>query len=54
MFQTYEPARGGERAGSASTRLRSGWRAGLDALFVPRADEHMGEYVPPSAERLNG
>src|SRR6185312_8607717 len=24
----------------------------LDAFLVPRADEHMGEYVPPSAERL--
>lgn len=24
----------------------------LDALLVPRADEHLGEYVPPSAERL--
>jgi Xaa-Pro aminopeptidase len=27
-------------------------RLSIDALFVPRADEHMGEYVPPSAERL--
>ena len=25
---------------------------GLDALLVPRADEHLGEYVPPCAERL--
>lgn len=25
---------------------------GLTAVLVPRADEHMGEYVPPSAERL--
>ena len=25
---------------------------GLDAWLVPRADEHQGEYVPPSAERL--
>ena len=25
---------------------------GLDAFLVPRADEHLGEYVPPSAERL--
>ncbi|MBA4172726.1 MAG: X-Pro aminopeptidase, partial [Hyphomicrobium sp.] len=24
----------------------------LDAYIVPRADEHQGEYVPPSAERL--
>ncbi len=25
---------------------------GVDAFIVPRADEHLGEYVPPSAERL--
>jgi len=24
----------------------------LDAILVPRGDEHLGEYVPPSAERL--
>ena len=24
----------------------------VDALLVPRADEHLGEYVPPCAERL--
>ncbi len=27
-------------------------RQGLAAFLVPRADEHMGEYVPPAAERL--
>ena len=27
-------------------------RGGLDAFLVPRADEHQGEYVPRSAERL--
>jgi Xaa-Pro aminopeptidase len=26
--------------------------AGVDGLLVPRADEHLGEYVPPSGERL--
>lgn len=26
---------------------------GLDGFIVPRADEHQGEYVPPSAERLS-
>ena len=26
--------------------------AGLDGYIVPRTDEHLGEYVPPSAERL--
>ncbi len=27
-------------------------REQLDGFLVPRADEHLGEYVPPSAERL--
>jgi Xaa-Pro aminopeptidase len=27
-------------------------REGLDGFIVPRADEHLGEYVPPNAERL--
>src|SRR5271168_1683036 len=27
-------------------------RRGLDGFIVPRADEHLGEYVPPGAERL--
>ncbi|OYV44256.1 MAG: X-Pro aminopeptidase [Acidocella sp. 20-57-95] len=26
--------------------------AGLDGFIIPRADEHLGEYVPKSAERL--
>ena len=33
--------------------LRTGLaRAGVDGLLIPRADEYLGEYVPPSAERL--
>jgi len=27
-------------------------RRGLDGFIIPRADEHLGEYVPPGAERL--
>jgi Xaa-Pro aminopeptidase len=27
-------------------------RRGIEGFLVPRADEHQGEYVPPSAERL--
>src|SRR5487761_2800602 len=27
-------------------------RQGLDGFVVPRADEHLGEYVPAAAERL--
>ncbi len=33
--------------------LRAALReAGVDGLLVPRADEYLGEYVPPSGERL--
>ncbi|MEM9256867.1 MAG: aminopeptidase P family protein [Pseudomonadota bacterium] len=33
--------------------LRSAMRrAGCDALFVPRADEYLGEYIPANKERL--
>ena len=33
--------------------VRAGLRAQqLDGFIVPRADEHLGEYVPPGAERL--
>ncbi len=35
------------------TALRAALAArGLDGFLVPRADEHLGEYVPASAERL--
>ena len=36
------------------SELRDGTRAvqELDGFIVPRADEHLGEYVPASAERL--
>jgi Xaa-Pro aminopeptidase len=53
MFQTYDAP---EPAGSASQRVE--WlrallaKRRLDAVLVPRADEHQGEYVAPSAERL--
>ena len=34
-------------------RLRTELAArGLDGFIVPRADEHLGEYVPACAERL--
>src|ERR1700749_2219256 len=43
---------------SESMRLRL-WRLrqtlqeqGLQGFIIPRADEHLGEYVPASAERL--
>src|SRR6516162_8153377 len=35
------------------TNLRQTLRQlGLDGFLIPRDDEHLGEYVPPSAERL--
>ena len=53
MFQSFEaPADAG--AGTARTRLVRDFlqRLKIDAFLVPRADEHQGEYVAPSAERL--
>src|SRR3978361_1131689 len=44
------------RMGSAALRLVTLRdvlkRLGVDGLIVPRSDEHLGEYVPPGAERL--
>ena len=39
----------GQRLAALRDELR---HQGLDGFIVPRADEHLGEYVPPSAERL--
>lgn len=53
MFQTFEPpgesAAGAERVARLRALLRD---AEIDAFLVPRSDEHQGEYVPRSAERL--
>lgn len=53
MFQTFDnpanPAHGAGRVACLRAELA---RQGLDGFLVPRADEHQGEYVPPSAERL--
>ncbi|NOG69639.1 aminopeptidase P family protein [Roseicella sp. DB1501] len=38
-----------ERLAALRAELR---KAGVDGFLVPRADEHLGEYVPPSGERL--
>jgi Xaa-Pro aminopeptidase len=38
-----------ERLAALRARLAA---AGLAGFIVPRADEHLGEYVPPAAERL--
>jgi len=53
MFQSFEtPADAG--AGTARCKLVRAVmrRSGLDAFLVPRTDEHQGEYVAPSSERL--
>src|SRR5262245_23181863 len=53
MFQSYDPPEarsGGAERVAAVRRMMAEKR--LDALLVPRADEHQGEYVPASAARL--
>src|SRR5690349_24148990 len=53
MFQTYDPPEPRQTGAERVEELRELLvKAGLDALLVPRADEHQGEYVPASAERL--
>ena len=53
MFQDFQtpsnPTDGALRTRALQKHLE---QLGVDAVLVPRADEHMGEYVPPSAERL--
>lgn len=52
-FQSFDdstsPTQGPERIARLRTELS---RRGYDGFIVPRADEHQGEYVPKSAERL--
>ena len=38
-----------ERLAALRAALR---QAGVEGFLIPRADEHLGEYVPPSGERL--
>jgi Xaa-Pro aminopeptidase len=53
MFQTYDPPEPRQTGAGRVEQLRQLMvKGGLDALLVPRADEHQGEYVPASAERL--
>ncbi|MGQ0457063.1 MAG: aminopeptidase P family protein [Hyphomicrobium sp.] len=53
MFQTFESSQGSQHVAARVAALRT-WmaKAKIDAVLVPRADEHQGEYVPPCAERL--
>lgn len=53
MFQSFESTADPSQARPRLERLRALMREkGLDGVLVPRADEHQGEYVPASAERL--
>jgi Xaa-Pro aminopeptidase len=53
MFQTFESTTDADLIAPRVAALRA-WmvKSKLDAALIPRADEHQGEYVPPSAERL--
>jgi Xaa-Pro aminopeptidase len=46
---TSDPATSAPRLKALRAELK---KHGLDGFLVPRADEHQGEYVPPSAMRL--
>src|SRR5215467_14055754 len=53
MFQDFEDHSDPKTAAPRLTALRGKLAAlGFDGFLVPRADEHQGEYVPASAERL--
>ena len=53
MFQSFEAPAVIEDATERVQRLRALMaELGVEAVLVPRADEHQGEYVPRSAERL--
>src|ERR687890_605942 len=53
MFQNFsesaDPTKGAERSAALRAKLKE---LRLDGFIVPRSDEHQGEYVPKSAERL--
>ena len=56
MFQTFDAPAAGANAGQHAQRVKQLRtelaNRELDVFLVPRADEHQGEYVPRSAERL--
>jgi Xaa-Pro aminopeptidase len=52
-YQSFEaPAAGADHKGRLEAIRQRLEEQGVDAFLVPRADEHQGEYVPASAERL--
>ncbi|WP_062113908.1 aminopeptidase P family protein [Aureimonas sp. AU40] len=53
MFQDFDEMSDSSQSASRVERLRAALaEAGVDGFVVPRADEHQGEYIPPSAARL--
>src|SRR4028118_1303932 len=53
QFQFFDDTTSPSQGPAHVARLRTEMaRRGLDGFIVPRADEHQGEYVPRSAERL--
>lgn len=53
MFQTFDETAATERvAGRIAAVRKVMQKARIDAFLVPRGDEHRGEYVAPSSERL--
>ncbi len=53
MFQDFTSTSDPRLTAARIDQLRQLFQGlGVDAVLVPRADEHMGEYVPASAERL--
>jgi Xaa-Pro aminopeptidase len=53
MLQTFQTLSEPERVAERVKALRAYMaKSKIDAVLVPRADKHQGEYVPASAERL--
>ena len=53
MFQTFQSSSDPSHVAERVTALRALFKSlKVDAVLVPRADEHQGEYVPAAAERL--
>ena len=53
MFQDFDNSSDFSKSAERITALRLQLKeAGVDGFVVPRADEHQGEYIPPSAARL--
>jgi Xaa-Pro aminopeptidase len=53
MFQSFDAPSSPQASTERVTQLRAQLdKHGVTGFLIPRADEHQGEYVPPSAERL--